>query len=177
MMLNAHCQYAEHGKERAAVDMTTWLILGGTALLIVIAALLMLNRSWGDFPRRAGQLPPAASSAPGMSQPALVSYWEEQPLLGTPERPAAAIEPAANVGGLVPIMHPLVRRAAAQALDRGGPITRYIVRDGEQLAFDFSQIDDPAQRQEAYDLLRRFNAGEHVDISALMNMVNRLFQS
>ena len=159
------------------MDTTIWFILGGTALLIVIATLLMLNRSWGDFPRRAGNLPPAGSSASSMSRQQPISSWEEQPLLGTPERPAAMIEPVDAAGGLMPIENPLVGRAAAQALERGGPITRYIVRDGEQLAFDFSQIDDPAQRQEAYDLLRRFNAGEHVDISALMNMVNRLFKS
>jgi len=69
-----------------------------------------------------------------------------------------------------------VRRSAVQALERGGPITRYIVRQGEQVYFDFSQIADPEQRREAYDLMRRFNAGQNVDISAMLKMINQLFR-
>jgi len=154
------------------MNATTWLILGGLALIVVIAALVMLNRSWGNFPNRAG------TSAPGMSRLPNVPArdWEDLPPLGTPERPAAAIEPASQVGGLVPIEHPLVRRSAAQALERGGPIRRYIVRQGEQLYFDFSQIADPEQRHEAHDLMQRFNAGQDVDISAMLKMINRLFK-
>jgi hypothetical protein len=49
------------------MDITTWLILGGVALIVVIAALVALNRSWGSFPDRAGMFPPAGASAPGMS--------------------------------------------------------------------------------------------------------------
>ena len=160
------------------MNATTWLILGGLALIVVIAALVMLKRSWGHFPERAGMLPPAAASAPGMSRlpSAQDEGWEDRPPLGTPERPAAAIEPTAQISGLVPIEHPLVRRSAAQALERGGPITRYVVRQGDQLYFDFSQIADHEQRQEAYALMQRFNAGQDVDISAMLNMVNRLFK-
>lgn len=159
------------------MDILTWPILGGLTLIVVIAALVALNRSWGNFPDRAGTLPPAGASAPGMSSlsnlPA--DTWAEQPLR-TPERPAQAIEPASQEGGLVLIEHPLVRRSAEQALERGGPITRYIVRQGEQVYFDFSQIADPEQRREAYDLMQRFNAGQDVDISAMLKMVNRLFK-
>ncbi|MDQ2996513.1 MAG: hypothetical protein M3R61_05575 [Chloroflexota bacterium] len=160
------------------MDTLTWPILGGLALIIVIAALVMLNRSWGNFPNRAGTLPPAGTSAPGMSRlhSAPAVDWEDLPPLGTPERPAAAIRSTSHAGGLVPIEHPLVRRSAAQALERGGPITRYIVRQGEQLYFDFSQIADPEQRHEAYDLMQRFNAGQDVDIAAMLKMVNRLFK-
>jgi hypothetical protein len=160
------------------MDMTTWLILGGLTLIVVIAALIALNRSWGNFPDRAGTLPPAGASAPGMSSVSRspAAAWEAQPPLGTPEQPAPAIEPASQEGGLVPIEHVLMRRTAEQALERGGPITRYIVRQGQQVYFDFSQIDDPDQRREAYDLMRRFNAGQDVDISAMLKMVNRLFK-
>ena len=160
------------------MDTTSWLILGGLALIIVIAALVALNRSWGNFPDRAGALPPDGASAPSMSSlrnPSAMA-WEAQPPPGTPERPVPMIEPANQAGGLVLIEHPLVRRSAEQALARGGPITRYIVRQGEQVYFDFSQIDDPAQRQEAYELMRRFNAGQDVDIAAMLKMVNRLFK-
>ena len=159
------------------MDTTTWLIIGGLALIAVIAALVALHRSWGNFPTRAGTLPSAGASAPGMSRwsssPSV--EWEDPPL-GTPERPAAAIELASEEGGLVLIEHALVRRTAAQALERGGPITRYIVRQGEQIYFDFSQIADPEQRGEAYGLMQRFNAGQDVDMSAMLKMVNRLFK-
>jgi len=158
------------------MDTTIWLILGGLTLIVLITALVALNRSWGNFPERAGTLPPVGASAPGMSLPNAATAWEAAPALGTPERPATAIEPASEEGGLVLIEHALVRRSAEQALERGGPITRYIVRQGEQLFFDFSQIADPEQRREAYDLMRRFNAGQDVDISAMLKMVNRLFR-
>ncbi len=160
------------------MDGTTWLIFGGMALIGVAAALVALNRSWGNFPSRAGTLPPAGASAPGMSNvpSSPIAAWEAQQPLGTPERPAPAIEPASQEIGLVLIEHALVRRSAEQALERGGPITRYIVRRGDHVYFDFSQIADPVQRREAYDLMQRFNAGQDVDIPAMLKMVNRLFK-
>jgi hypothetical protein len=159
------------------MDMTTWLIIGGLTLIALIAALVALNRSWGNFPDRAGMLPPAGASAPGMSGlPGQPAAWEAPPALVTPERPAEVVEPTREEGDLVLIEHPLVRRTAEQALERGGPITRYIVRQGEQIFFNFSQIADPEQRQQAYDLMRRFNAGQDVDMSAMLKMVNRLFK-
>ena len=50
------------------------------------------------------------------------------------------------------------------------------MHQGDQVYFDFSQIEDPAQRHEAYDLMRRFNAGQDVDVSAMLKMINRLFK-
>jgi len=160
------------------MDATSWFILGGLTLIALITAMIALKRSWGNFPDRAGTLPSANASAPGMSSlpNSSIAPWVEQPPLGTPERPAPAIEPTSHAGGLVLIEHGLVRRSAVQALERGGPITRYIVRQGEQVYFDFSQIADPEQRREAYDLMRRFNAGQDVDISAMLKMVNQLFR-
>lgn len=160
------------------MDISTWLIIGGLALIGVIAALVMLKRSWGNFPERAGTLPPASASAPAASRVPNVpaADREDLPRLGMPEHPAAAIEPARQGGALVLIEHRLVRRSAVQALERGGPITRYIVRQGEQIYFDFSQIADPEQRREAYDLMQRFNTGQDVDISAMLKMINRLFK-
>jgi hypothetical protein len=168
---------SEH-KGARIVDTTTWLIIGGLALLIVVAALVMLNRSWGNFPDRAGMLPPAGPSAPGVSSPSASSSapsWEAQ-LLDTAAQPSLATERPAEAGELVPITHQMIRRAAEQALERGAPAARYIVRSGDQVYFDFSRIEDPAQRQEAYELMRRFNAGEDIDLSAMIAMVNRIFR-
>jgi hypothetical protein len=156
------------------MDTTTWLLLGGLALIAAIAALVALKRSWGNFPDRAGTLPPAGSSAPGMSS-APSTEWEEPGQFGAPAQPTASA-PMNQDGGLVPIEHPLVRRSAEQALARGGAVTRYITRQGDQLYFDFSPIADPEQRRQAYDLMRRFNAGQDVDLPAMMRMVNQLFK-
>lgn len=154
------------------MEMTTLLILGGIVLAIIVATLFVLRRAWGNFPERAGTLPPAGTSAPGMSkQPAPPAY---SPVASAPFEPAMpAGEPP---GALVPIMHPMVRRAAESALEKDSRAARYIVRDGDQLYFAFDQISDPAQRQAAYDLMRRFNAGEDVDIWAMMKLARQLFE-
>jgi hypothetical protein len=89
------------------------------------------------------------------------------------EQAAPAGEPPA---GLVLIAHPLVRRAAEAALEKDSRAARYIVRDGDQVFFSFDQIDDPAERQVAYDLMRRFNAGEDVDIRAMMKLTRQMFE-
>jgi hypothetical protein len=153
------------------MDSTTWLIVGGLALIAVIAALVALNRSWGNFPDRAGTLPPAGASAPGISSMPGADWGQQR----QSEMPAP-IEPPGQDGVLVPIEHPLVRRAAEQALARGGSFASYITRQGDQLYFDFSQIADPDQRREAYDLMRRFNAGQDVGLPAMMGLIQRLFQ-
>jgi hypothetical protein len=156
------------------VDITTLLILGGIVLAIVVAALWALNRSWGNFPDRAGTLPPAGSSAPGMSRrPAAGHSALEAALTPLEQRAPAGEEPPS---GRVPIENPMVRRAAESALERGGSAARYIVREGQQLYFVFDQISDPAQRQAAYDLMRRFNAGEDVDIRAMLKLSRQMFE-
>jgi hypothetical protein len=155
------------------MDTTTLLILGVLALAIVVAGLWALNRSWGNFPNRAGTLPPPGSSAPGMSSRSREpEYRAEAAVPAVPAVPAASTPAPA---GLVPIENPMVRRAAESALQRGGA-ARYIVRDGDRLYFAFDQIADPAQRQAAYDLMRRFNAGEDVDIRAMMQLVRQMFE-
>ena len=153
------------------MDATTLLILGSITLAIVVAALFALRRAWGNFPDRTG-LPPAGSSAPGMSgQPVARA--------DSPEATPAPLEPAPTAGeppaGLVLIEHPMVRRAAEAALEKDSRTARYIVRDGDQLYFSFDQISDPAERQVAYDLMRRFNAGEDVDIRAMMKLARQMF--
>jgi hypothetical protein len=148
------------------MDLTTLFILGGLAIAILVAALVVLNRSWGNFPDHAGSLPPAGPSAPGASSQRNLPPLEAPPVAGTPESPPD--------GGLVLIEHPMVRRAAEDALRRGGPMTRYIVRDGDQVYFSFDQIDDPVQRQAAYDLMRRFQAGQDVDLRAMMRLIGKI---
>lgn len=163
------------------MDTTTLMIVGVLAIVVVAAALYVLNRSWGDFPSRLGPHTPLGSSAPGMSAAPTAprdTATEQAPGLagdepGEPDEWHDGGEPA----GRVPITHDLVRRSAAEALRRGGTVTRYIVRDGDQLYFDFSQIDDPARRRQAYTLMRRFNAGEDVDLREMMRLMRELFSA
>jgi hypothetical protein len=153
------------------MDTTTLLILGGIAIIVVVAVLFALNRSWGDFPGRAGALrqdlnadraqQPFSLSDQGLSD----AKWEQER-----RRTAAADAP----GGLVPIENPMVRRVAEQALQRGSPAAKYIVRQGDQLYFSFDAISDPAERQEAYELMRKFHAGQSTDLRAMMALINKI---
>jgi hypothetical protein len=156
------------------MDTTTLLVLGGAALVVLVAVLVALNRSWGDFPSRAGSLPPAGSSAPGMSE-RLPSQWSHS----TPDEPeelqASSFSSASDDEGLVLITMPMVRRAAEAALERGGEEAKYIVRDGDQLYFSFDRISDPAQRRAAYEMMRRLQAGEDVNIIETLTMIRQIF--
>jgi hypothetical protein len=159
------------------VDPTTLLILGGIAVAVVVAALFVLNRSWGNFPDQAGRLPGAGPSAPGISGSSNISWGGPEPE-STIFEPTEVPQPAAAqpAGGLVPIEHPMVRHAAEEALKKDSRAARYIVRDGDRLYFSFDQISDPAQRQAAYDMMRRFNAGEETDLKAMLKLAQLLFK-
>jgi len=162
------------------MDTMTWIIIGGLAIIAIAATLYALNRSWGSFPKDARYQPRSGASAPGMSPgastpPGSSMLWSDQPSDGQiAVPPFDAPEPAS---WLVPITHPLVRRAAEQALQRGDATARYIVRQGDQLAFDFSQISDPTQRRQAYTIMRRFADGDNVDIRAMMQVIRQLFHT
>jgi hypothetical protein len=157
------------------MDLTTALIFGGIALAMVVAAVWALRRAWGDFPSRAGQLPPAGTAAPGMSRPPVAPPLDMQEASEVASV-SAPFEAGAVPSGLVPIENPMVRRAAEAALQRDQRAARYIVRDGDTLYFSFDQIADPAERQAAYELMRRFNAGEDVDIRAMMKLTQQIFK-
>jgi hypothetical protein len=162
------------------MDTTTWIIVGGLAMIAIAATLYALNRSWGNFPKDARYQPRSGASAPGISPqastpPGSSTLWDDQPSAG----PIAALpmEEPEPANWLVPITHPLVRRAAEQALQRGDAAARYIVRQGDQLTFDFSQISDPAQRRQAYTIMRRFADGENIDIRVMMQVMRQLFNT
>jgi hypothetical protein len=176
------------------MDPIIWAIVGGLAIVAIAAALYALNRSWGNFPRDTHYRPPSGPSAPGMSAgqsappepssmwdapissppaPAQASGWDALAHSVAPPLAADLPDPASWV---VPIEHPLVRRAAEQALAKGGPMARYVVRQGGQVAFDFGQISDPAERRQAYALMRRFTEGQDVDFRAMMQLIQQLFR-
>ena len=160
------------------MDLTTILIIAGFAIVAVGAVLWMLRRAWGDFPNRAGMQPPTGMAAPGISrQPSMPAY---DPVDGSFANIASATPSVSEATpvppGLVPIENPMVLRAAEAAMQKGDQrATRYIVRDGGKLYFSFDQIADPTERQVAYDMMRRLNAGEDVDIRAMLRLVQQMF--
>ena len=141
------------------MDTLVWIAIGVLVLAALAATMYALNRSRGSFPRDARYQPRSGPSAPGASS--------LQPNAPTPADDAPE--------GLVPILNPLVRRSAAQALARGGTATRYIVQQGDELFFDFRQIDDPAKRRQAYEMMRGLNNGQDIDFRATVQLIGELF--
>jgi hypothetical protein len=158
-------------REEGTVDTTTLLILGGIAIIVVVAVLFALSRSWGDFPSRAGVLPQDLNADRAQEPFSLKDLGLSDAELELERRRTAA--PDAS-GGLVPIENPMVRRAAEQARQRGSPMAKYVVCQDDQLYFSFDAISDPVERQEAYKLMRQFHAGQNVDIRALVALINKL---
>jgi hypothetical protein len=130
------------------------LIIGGVLLVVVIVALAI----WRSRSESVIRVPVSASPSPG----ATVNY--------TP----AEIEELAASGKLVEISHPLVQKSAEQALDKGGPMARYIVQHGGKLWMTFEPFQDQAERDLAYDLFRRFNAGEELDIREMVQIIGKM---
>lgn len=165
------------------MDVTTLLILGGVALIVIaIATLVALHRSWGDFPDRAGTLPPGSPSTPGISRrPAAPldsasrsaarppGAWGE-PLLVPTEQEAKAS------GGMILIEHPMLRQAAEEVWQRGSEAAKYLVRDGDRLYLALDRIPDPAQRQAVSALLKRIQSGESVDIGVMMKLIRQFLR-
>ncbi|GIV96649.1 MAG: hypothetical protein KatS3mg057_1306 [Herpetosiphonaceae bacterium] len=150
--------------------MLVMIVLGGLGVLALMV--LMLNRSWGNFPTRPSQPFEQQSPEPWRSG------WEtdgaitgqissvDQPAHGTTE----------PIPGLIPIEHPMVQRAAQNALRKGDKTARFIVQDGDRLYLSLDHISDPEQRRIAYEVLRRFNAGENIDIRSFFTVIRQIFK-
>lgn len=149
------------------MDETTLLIIAGLGLLALIGTLIMLRRSWGEFPSRGPQ--PPAESAPGSVLQD--SGWTETEEL-VDETGSTLFGPVGE-NNRVPVLHPLARRAAEQALQRD-PTTPYIVREGSSLYFDLNAIDDPAERQAALDLIDRIRQGQSFHVGEVLQLLRRL---
>jgi hypothetical protein len=158
------------------MDTVTLVIVGVLAIAAIAATLYALNRSWGNFPRDERYRPPSGAAAPGISaqpsEPARPSFGWDTPAEPAPAQDGDLPDPPSWV---VPITHPLVRRSAEQALAKGGAAARYVVRQGDQIAFDFSQISDPVQRRRAYAVMQGFADGKDVDMRAMLEVVRQLF--
>lgn len=141
------------------------IVLG--SLLIIGIVLWMLNRSWGDFPRRAGVQPDREASAHSTSPaPVATPTFQEDDATDEIEQGTES-----QMDNRILITHPMIRRAAESVLYQNSPQARYLVREGDQLFFAVDRIADPQQRAQAVDLMNRFQAGQHVDLSTVMRLL------
>ncbi len=124
-----------------------WMFITGivaVGLLLAVIVLVMLNRAWGNFPGPISGLPP---DQPIPSRAAAPSVPLDDTLEMTPN------------GGMVPVNHPLLRRAVMAALERGGsPYALYFVRDGEMVYLIPSRIADPLQCEQLTRLFTAMNS-------------------
>jgi hypothetical protein len=173
--------------------LTTWLLLGGIGMFILVAiaaAWYLFNRSWGQFPTQA----PLPNQTAWTSQPATppddADVWgsdsdqtawtsqaatppNEASIWASDAPPNSASEgstPTVEIGR-VRIEHPLVRKAAERALGSHSRAAQYIAREGNELYFVFDSIPDAAERQSAYELMRRVQSGEEVDLRAVIRLM------
>lgn len=163
------------------MDITTILIIAVMGLLAIGAAAFMLNRAWGDFPRRVGPL----DRGPSPIAPSRSPAWETAPADddegedGWGEDGEQPLPAGAPEGGLIPVTHPLVQRAVEAALERGGsPYAAYFLRDGERLYLAAYRIADPAEREQAIRLFQGINSGSMAsgDLKDMISVIQRLGQ-
>ncbi|HEX6289544.1 MAG TPA: hypothetical protein VFZ66_10155 [Herpetosiphonaceae bacterium] len=150
------------------MDTGILIVIGAIGLIVVLGFFVALNRSWGSFPTRAGGYAPQPSDMPAPASLPVAT--------GDNAADTEPIEPDDQPVAPIPISNPMVRRAVETAIANHSPVSRYILRQGNDLYFSFDTMPDPDQRRQAYHLMRRFEAGEDVDIGALMRLLRQIIQ-
>lgn len=157
------------------MDVTTILVIFVAGLIAIGLTAYMLNRAWGDFPGRIGPPGRGPSPAPPSSSPARAIAPAEDEAWGEGEE--APLPAGAPEGGLIPVTHPMVKRAIESALERGGnPYATYFIRDGERVYFAAYRIADPVERERATRLFQELNGGDFsgVNFSEMLGVIQRL---
>ncbi len=146
------------------MDILIMLAIGVLIVLAAIIALVMLRRSWGDFPSRSS-LPTTPPSQPSPGS------MLNNSLFDMPEPTNFDDVPSGAAGGLVLITNPHIRRAAEQALRQNDQAARYFTRDGEQIYFNADAIADPQERQTAYRVMQRLGTDERIDLRDIQQVL------
>jgi hypothetical protein len=163
------------------MDISTFLILGAIGLLLIGLVLYMLNRSWGDSLPRHYELPTAEhtytpparrlqrelDAAPPDDAPYQDEMDEAEP------DPDAAPE-LIPTEGLILIDHPLLVQAVERSLRDGGPATRYVVREDDQLYLSLDLIEDPVHRREAAVMIHKFQTSGHANVWDIISLASTL---
>lgn len=147
------------------MDWTLVIAIVAGGLVVILIALAMLNRARGDFPGRASGLPPSMTPPP-VSGPDLFA-----------PPPAGELPAGAPSGSLVPVAHPLVRRAVLSALERGGTsASTYFIRDGETVYLVPSRIADPGQRETVTRMFASLNndTDGNISLGDMMRMLQEM---
>ncbi|MFQ3660911.1 MAG: hypothetical protein SNJ69_00810 [Chloroflexaceae bacterium] len=153
------------------MDLLTIAIIVGAGLLAIGIAAYMLNRAWGNFPSRIGQLPQDLPPPPQRRLGANPPVEEEA------EAEDETLNDRDTREDMIPVTHPLVLRAVNAALDRGGgPYATFFVRENDQVFFAAYRVPDPAQRAQLTRLFKGLNADEleGVSLVELMRAMNQL---
>jgi hypothetical protein len=155
------------------MDFTTVLIMFVAGLAALGLTLYMLNRAWGDFPRRPDR--PGPPPSPASTRLAPPSPADPDPAASGPgdadDAPLPAGAPAAD---LIPITSPTVRQAVERAMERGGsPYATYFIRHGDQIYLAAHRIADPMQRAQVVRVFRGLN-GDNLSGVALAEAISAL---
>ena len=77
----------------------------------------------------------------------------------------------------VAVTHPMIRKAAERALQKGGDAAKFVERVGDTIYLKFDAIPDPAQRQRAVEMIQKIqNADKDGDGLGVMEMMSLLRQ-
>ena len=128
-----------------------WLVVGALGLAALVGALLTL-RNRGVTTSRPGS-PPAVAA--------------------TDESPEGALVGPVGNDGMVEVLHPMIRRAAAAGVKRGGSAARYLAERDGRYYFDLSRIPDEARRRHAAALFAQMRDGS-VDIRDAIQLIQDL---
>jgi hypothetical protein len=152
-----------------------WLLPAVIAIVVAVGVVVfLLSRIRGSASGSRGSSPTLTSYNPvdGSFSSSVVSTPTPTPA------PVAHTHPRREGDSKetwVQISHPMILRAARQALERGDEkIQRFVVQEGDKFYFSFDSISDPVERQRAYDLMSRFEAGEVNNIRDLLQLVQRM---
>jgi hypothetical protein len=165
------------------MNLTIIAIIFVAGLLTLGLTFWMLNRAWGDFPSRAGPRAGLPLTPTDLDQARGQSPWPTAPdrpaddEAGEGELTPAELPPGAPADGLVLVAHPMLRRAAEQALDRGGsPYATFFIRDGERIYLALYRIADPVLREQARRVFEGLNSGNlnDVGLAEVISMIGRL---
>lgn len=157
------------------MDWTLFLIIVGAGAGLIGLVALMLHRAWGDFPGRL--MPYELEASSGHTPSWAVRRNEDDEDEENADQDAPAWSAGAPAEELLPVVHPGMRRAIIQALERGGsPYATYFVRDGDQIYLAAYRIADPEQRAQVTRIFHSINSDEigGLSIYDMLQVMTRL---